>query len=195
MTGRNAVERWNVSHAIILALAIGATVGWGMWFLSGQRADRIERELREQISTLAQSQVQLLHEREVAEAAKSDLASLRSQSAALRQEIEEMSQNRDRLKANAPKEAAADAAPPADGQTPTADAASTDHREALAVSNAQKILTKLGYGPLAADGVMGPSTRQALEEFQYKNGIPVTRDLDPATLQRLGEVNNVAAAE
>lgn len=109
-----------------------------------------------------------------------------------------MSQNRDRLKANAPKEAAADAAPPADGQTPTADAADTasaDHREALAVSNAQKILTKLGYGPLAADGVMGPSTRQALEEFQYKNGIPVTRDLDPATLQRLGEVNNVAAAE
>src|SRR6478736_1090889 len=74
MTARHMADQRTFSHILILALAIGAATGWGMWFLSGQRSDRVERDLRQQVSTLAQSQMRMLHERETAEAAKSDLA-------------------------------------------------------------------------------------------------------------------------
>ncbi|WP_414471075.1 peptidoglycan-binding protein [Microvirga sp. M2] len=197
MTARHMADQRTFSHVLILALAIGAATGWGMWFLSGQRSDRIERELRQQVSTLAQSQMRMLHERETAEAAKSDLASLQSQTAALRKEIEELTQRRDTIQAGAPAPSAAENAPPAAERTSTAETGSaTSHQqEQVVVSTAQKALTRLGYGRLAADGVIGPSTRQAIEEFQYKNGIPVTRELDAATLQRLGGLNSVAAAE
>lgn len=197
MTARHMADQRTFSHVLILALAIGAATGWGMWFLSGQRSDRIERDLRQQVSTLAQSQMKMLHERETAEATKSDLASLQSQTAALRKEIEELTQRRDGIRAGAPARSAAETTPPAAERTNTAETGSTTpHQpEQVVVSTAQKALTKLGYGLLAADGIIGPSTRQAIEEFQYKNGIPVTRELDAATLQRLGGLNSVAAAE
>lgn len=198
MTARYVAERRTFSHILILALAIGAATGWGMWFLSGQRSDRVERELREQVSLLAQSQMKLLHERETAEAAKSDLASLQSQAAALRKQIDELKQRSNDMQAgdsgrNAPD--TSDAAIDRTDISKTGSATAPDDQENVMVSTAQKTLNKLGYGPLAADGIMGPSTQRALEEFQYKNGIPVTRELDAATLERLGEVNNVAAAE
>jgi hypothetical protein len=170
-----------------------------MWFVSGERSDRIERELREQVSTLAQSQMQLLHEREVAEAAKADVASLQSQVASLRKEIDDLSQHRGRLLAvrGAGQSAASNMAVGVAhaSVSETGSTTTLDHPEKVIVSTAQKALTKLGYGPLAADGVMGPSTRRAIEEFQYKNGLPVTKELDMATLQRLGEVDSVAAAD
>ncbi|MEZ0170658.1 peptidoglycan-binding protein [Microvirga sp. TS319] len=197
MTARHMADQRIFSHVLILALAIGAATGWGMWFLSGQRSDRIERELRQQVSTLARSQMQMLHERETAEAAKSDLASLQSQTAALRKEIEELTQRRDSVQAGAAGQSAAGNTSPTVEQTSIAETGSTtSHQPDQAlVSTAQKALTKLGYGLLAADGIIGPSTRQAIEAFQYKNGIPVTRELDAATLQRLGGLNSVAAAE
>ena len=46
-------------------------------------------------------------------------------------------------------------------------------------------LTRLGYGPLKADGVAGPGTRRALEAFQRATTLPVTGELDAPTLQRL----------
>jgi len=199
MSPRYGSEQKTFSHIMILALAIGAATGWGTWFVSGQRSDRIERDLREQVSTLAQSQMQLLHEREVAAAAKADLATLQSQVAALQKEIDDLSQRRNRMQAEPPmNRSGGDNLTPGGSQTgvtATGSIATLDHPERVFITTAQKALTKLGYGPLAADGVMGPSTRRAIEEFQYKNGLPVTKELDMATLQRLGEVDSVAASD
>lgn len=57
--------------------------------------------------------------------------------------------------------------------------------EWLVTRTAQKALTRLGYGPLKADGVAGPGTRRAVEAFQRANTLPVTGELDAPTLQRL----------
>ncbi len=55
----------------------------------------------------------------------------------------------------------------------------------LVTLTAQKALTRLGYGPLKADGVAGPGTRRVIEAFQRANTLPVTGELDTPTLQRL----------
>ncbi len=200
MSPRYESEHRTFSRVITLALALGAATGWGMWFVSGQWSGRTERELREQLSTLTQSQMQLLHEREMAEAAGNDVASLQSQIASLRKEFDDLSQQRDRMQAERRAAGAGGpgnvaAKPDHDSVTETGSTTTLDHPEKVFVATAQKALTKLGYGPLSADGVMGPGTRRAIEEFQYKNGLPVTKELDTATLQRLGEVDSVAAAD
>ncbi len=53
------------------------------------------------------------------------------------------------------------------------------------VAAAQRALTKLGYGPLKADGLMGEGTRQALERFERDRRLAVTRDLSPRTTREL----------
>jgi murein L,D-transpeptidase YcbB/YkuD len=53
------------------------------------------------------------------------------------------------------------------------------------ISNAQEALTRLGYGPLKADGVFGPGTRRAIEAFQQRQGLPVTGRLEASTLRAI----------
>lgn len=53
------------------------------------------------------------------------------------------------------------------------------------LSSAQKALTKMGYGPLTADGLMGAGTRGAIERFEKAKGLPVTGELGPRTLKAL----------
>jgi hypothetical protein len=55
----------------------------------------------------------------------------------------------------------------------------------LNVRTAQMLLTYLGLHPGTIDGVMGRRTRSALEEFQQKEGLPVTGNPDAATIERL----------
>ncbi|HEY8565906.1 MAG TPA: peptidoglycan-binding domain-containing protein [Beijerinckiaceae bacterium] len=54
------------------------------------------------------------------------------------------------------------------------------------VAAAQRALTKLGYGPLKADGVMGAGTRQALERFERDRKLAVTGELGARTSRELG---------
>lgn len=54
------------------------------------------------------------------------------------------------------------------------------------VKAAQKTLSGMGYEPGPADGLMGPSTRAAIESFQRHKGLPVTGKADDATLEALG---------
>jgi len=49
--------------------------------------------------------------------------------------------------------------------------------------NAQDRLNRLGYSAGAADGVMGPQTRDAIADFQNDNHLPATGYLDTATVQ------------
>jgi peptidoglycan hydrolase-like protein with peptidoglycan-binding domain len=55
----------------------------------------------------------------------------------------------------------------------------------LVTATAQKALTKLGYGSLKADGIVGSSTRKAITEFQRAKGLHVTSEMDAPTLRLL----------
>jgi Putative peptidoglycan binding domain len=56
------------------------------------------------------------------------------------------------------------------------------------IANVQGALQDLGYYLDEIDGVLGPTTRAALESYQQENGLPVTGLIDPETLQSLGFV-------
>jgi hypothetical protein len=58
------------------------------------------------------------------------------------------------------------------------------------VAAVQKALVKAGF-VLRADGVMGASTKQALERFERENKLPVTGDLAPRTLRELAAQSGV----
>ncbi len=55
----------------------------------------------------------------------------------------------------------------------------------VAVKQAQENLVSWGYLNASPDGVMGPTTRRALREFQLNVGLPVTGQLDQATAKAL----------
>jgi His-Xaa-Ser repeat protein HxsA len=58
-------------------------------------------------------------------------------------------------------------------------------RNKLAVS-VQSELSRSGYYTGQIDGVIGSGTRQAIREFQTKQGLPVTGRIDPKLLDTLG---------
>jgi hypothetical protein len=57
------------------------------------------------------------------------------------------------------------------------------------VMSVQKALTKLGYGPLKPDGLLGTGTRQALERFERDNNLPVTGGLAARTTRQLASAS------
>ena len=59
------------------------------------------------------------------------------------------------------------------------------------VQSAQRALIKLGF-VLKADGVMGTSTRQAIEKFERDRNITVTGDLSPRTIKELSAQSRIA---
>ena len=60
------------------------------------------------------------------------------------------------------------------------------------IANAQRALDSLGYGPLTADGLYGPMTREAIERFESDHGLAVTGQLVPATAQLLARESGIA---
>ncbi|PYK90169.1 MAG: hypothetical protein DME40_08815 [Verrucomicrobia bacterium] len=54
------------------------------------------------------------------------------------------------------------------------------------IANVQYALQQLGYYSEAVDGVLGWVTRQAIEDYQVDNGLPVTGAIDRPTLVALG---------
>lgn len=66
-----------------------------------------------------------------------------------------------------------------------------DKQEALMDSHArirqaQRQLQEAGFAPGSVDGVLGPQTRVALQQYQAKRGLPKTGELDEATRKALG---------
>ena len=53
------------------------------------------------------------------------------------------------------------------------------------VAKAQRALVKLGYGPLKADGLMGASTRAAIEKFERDRKLPVKGEPSTRTFREL----------
>ncbi len=65
------------------------------------------------------------------------------------------------------------------------------------VKDAQRALSANGHS-LNVDGIAGPKTQSALREFQSKNGLPQTGQLDSATMNALnisGESSDTATDE
>jgi hypothetical protein len=54
------------------------------------------------------------------------------------------------------------------------------------IANVQYALQQLGYFAEAVDGVLGPVTRAAIEDYQLDNGLNVTGAIDRPTLVALG---------
>ena len=85
--------------------------------------------------------------------------------------------------------AAAEAAKPRDvigelirtGEPPRTAPAAAEPR----IAAAQRALSKLGYGPLKVDGVMGTETRQAIERFEKDRKLAVTGELGARTAREL----------
>ena len=67
--------------------------------------------------------------------------------------------------------------------TPAAAPPATD---AATISRAQSRLLELGYRIGKADGILGPKTRGALQQYQRAQGLAATGTLDQATLVALG---------
>jgi hypothetical protein len=66
-----------------------------------------------------------------------------------------------------------------------------DRQEALMdsqarIRQAQRQLQEAGFAPGSLDGVLGPQTRVALQQYQAKRGLPKTGELDEATRKALG---------
>ncbi len=53
------------------------------------------------------------------------------------------------------------------------------------VMAAQRALTRLNYGTLKADGLMGAGTRAAIERFEKDRGLPVSGELSPRVAKAL----------
>jgi hypothetical protein len=53
------------------------------------------------------------------------------------------------------------------------------------VAQAQRALSKLGYGAIKADGLMGPATKAAIEKFERDKKLPVTGEASGRTLREL----------
>jgi len=56
------------------------------------------------------------------------------------------------------------------------------------IANVQGALQEMGYFPYAVDGVLGPTTQQAIADYQNDQGLPVTGAVDRPTLVSLGFV-------
>jgi Putative peptidoglycan binding domain len=66
---------------------------------------------------------------------------------------------------------------------PTKEAATSAARSKLVLA-AQRALVKLGF-VLDPDGVVGPTTRRAVERYERDHGLPVSGELTPALTRRL----------
>ncbi len=60
------------------------------------------------------------------------------------------------------------------------------------VAAAQRALTKLGYGPLRADGVAGIGTRLAIENFEKDRRLPLSGELSARVARELSAASGIA---
>jgi hypothetical protein len=81
-------------------------------------------------------------------------------------------------------------APPAPPARPTTQAAAPAASGKLVLA-AQRALVKLGY-VLNRDGVVGATTRQAIERYERDHGLPVRGDLSRAIVRQLSAETGIA---
>lgn len=189
-----------VKRLMISSIAVAAISGWGAYAYSALSSAQLEQQVRGQTAALQDYQAQFLLQRQRAEDGAREITALQGQLASAQSEIERLTLRhketetslttaREQLASyqtiHAPP--ALDNAPALRGVTPLP--------TKLDVLAAQVALTQLGFGKLEADGVVGPTTRQAIEEFQRVVGLTVTGELHAQTLQSLMRSAKVVAAQ
>jgi len=182
-----------------ITLALVAAIGWGLLLVSRQSAAEFEAHLRRQVSNLHQRQLELLDEKARTEGAVGSLEKHRSEIATLGKEVDGLKQARQQVQADltglrVQRDASSRQPQSAQGEmaSPSSVRQVPEHASIVA---SQRTLTKLGYGPLVLDGIIGPGTRQAIEDFQDDHGMQVTSELDSATMRQLNNSNTAATLE
>jgi len=189
-----------VNRLMISGIVVAAIAGWGTYIHSVLSSTQLERQLSGQTAALREYQSQFLSQRRKAEDGAREIAKLQEQLASAQAEIERLTtkgketeaslasaheQLASLQKIHAPP--ALDSAPALRGVTPL-----PTTQDVIA---AQEALTRLGFGKLEADGVVGQTTRKAIEEFQRVAGLTVTGELHAQTLQALMRSARVVAAQ
>jgi peptidoglycan hydrolase-like protein with peptidoglycan-binding domain len=85
-----------------------------------------------------------------------------------------------------PSNAAGHQAMPSSTSSGSSQAAAQQNAPRAEVQQAQEKLKAEGMYKGQVDGIDGPETKQALEQFQQKNGLKQTGQLDQQTLAKLG---------
>jgi len=83
----------NVHRGLVLCLSLSAAAGWGSFAVARHSSAEVERQLRDQVASLQETQRQLLVERTKAQVSLTEMAQLRAELAAARSEINRLSQS------------------------------------------------------------------------------------------------------
>jgi TolA-binding protein len=187
------------NRLMLAGIAIAAVAGWGACAYAALSSAQLEQQLSGQTATLQAYQAQFLSQRRRAEEGAQEITKLRQQLASTRTELERLTQKHEiETSLAAAQEQLASLqklhAPPALDNAPALRGIKPlpTRQDVLA---AQEALTQLGFGTLEADGVVGSTTRQAIEAFQRVVGLPVTGELQAQTLQSLMRSAKVVAAQ
>lgn len=171
--------------ALVPVLALIAALGWGALGYSLLKSGESERDLRDRVTSLEIERSQLRSEKDKIETSLgSELKQAREQLSSARDEVKRLSEQHEKVQAEL-AEAQAHLKAIRPGKSPVAFIDVTPLPAKQDVVAAQKALTELGYGKLEADGVVGPSTKKAVEEYQKAMGLTVTGELHAETLQAL----------
>lgn len=195
----NKVTTYKAMSGVLGVLAL---LGWVLYGYSAGFSGSQEEALREHTTRLQNdlNQLNAEHRRVTAEydqlrQSAGDLQSIQGQRASVQEQVKGLEQARAQLTesiAQARSQLSSILDPSDDeraSQTGTARLASGPVGQ---INAAQEALTKLGYGPLTPDGRMGPKTRKAIEAFERAQGLAVTGNLGPATVQALESTSGVA---
>lgn len=178
-------------------LAVAAIAGWGAYIYATLGNMRLEEHLSAQSAALQDSESRLAAQRQKAEASAKESEGLRTELAAARSEMQ-------RVKAEADAELAKTRDQLAAASQPGLSLAGGISPEVLRIKPrptkedvmaAQEALTQLRFATLEADGVIGPSTRQAIEAFQRAAGLEPSGELQAQTLLALTRAAKVVAAQ
>ncbi|SCY56753.1 peptidoglycan-binding domain-containing protein [Microvirga guangxiensis] len=181
-------------------LALMSVTGWGAFGYSVLTSVEIEKQMRGQAAILQDVQAQYMEQQEKAEEAAKETAGLREQLAASQAELQNLSTRSKEIDAELANARGQLAASPLTGLVQgigtSPDLLRIKPRPTKQdVIAAQEALTQLRFGDLKADGVIGSSTRKAVEEFQRTVGLPVTGELHAQTLLSLMRSAKVMAAQ
>jgi uncharacterized phage infection (PIP) family protein YhgE len=188
---------YKVTSGVLGALAL---LGWGLYGYSIASSGSHEDALREQTTRLQNeiSQLNAEHRRVTAEydqlrQSTGDLKTAQGQLASVQGQIKSLEQARAQLTESiAQARSHLGSALASDDGGPSQTGATNPVSGPVRVDAVQEALTKLGYGPLTADGRMGSKTRQAIQAFERAQGITVTGNLEPATVQALEAASGIS---
>ncbi|RDI58526.1 peptidoglycan-binding domain-containing protein [Microvirga subterranea] len=188
----NKVATYKVTSGVLGVLAL---LGWGLYGYSLSSSGTEESRLREQTTRLQNdlNQLNTEHRRVTAEyeqlrQSAGDLQGVQGQLASVQEQVKSLEQARAQLTesvAQARSQLTSSTAPSADDARASQTGTANPSTGPVRIDAAQEALTRLGYGPLTADGKMGSRTRRAIEAFERAQGLAVTGSLERATVQAL----------